>query len=126
MRAKTLVLIAFATIVSSRAYAETPSEQFAQLLKDTWEFELRENPLFATEAGDNRYNDQLPRESLEAQRERIAQRRKLFQRLEQIDRDVLPREDQINYDIFGRQLQTKIKEYQFCLLYTSPSPRDRG
>ena len=113
MRAKTLVLIAFAIIVSSRAYAETPSEQFAQLLKDTWAFELRENPLFATEAGDNRYNDQLPRESLEAQRERIAQRRKLFQRLEQIDRDALPREDQINYDIFGRQLQTKIKEYQF-------------
>ena len=47
------------------AYAAlTASEQFAALLDDAWEFDLREDPLFATETGDHRYDDQLPKVSL--------------------------------------------------------------
>ena len=113
MRALFLALFALTLFTSSRASAQNPSQRFAQLLQDAWEFEMRENPLFATEAGDNRYNDQLPHESLQRQQDRIMKRRELLQRFELIERDALRREDQINYDIFGRQLKTEIAEYEF-------------
>jgi hypothetical protein len=42
--------------------AEAPADgQFAALLHDEWEFRLREDPLFATETGDHRYDDKLPK-----------------------------------------------------------------
>ena len=36
------------------------TDQLHQLLNDEWEFHLKEDPLFATEAGDHRYDDRLP------------------------------------------------------------------
>src|SRR5215204_5255899 len=42
--------------------AETGADgQFAALLHDEWEFRLREDPLFASETGDHRFDDKLPK-----------------------------------------------------------------
>jgi phosphoribosylanthranilate isomerase len=70
---------------------ETASDLFAALLNESWEFTLREDPLFATETGDHRYDDRLPQISLADVQRRGAAQRKFLARLEAIDRDELKR-----------------------------------
>lgn len=74
---------------------------------------MAEDPLFATHAGDNRYNGRLPRETLADQVRRNEQQQAFLKRLEAIPRDELSRADQINYDIFRRQKQDAIAEFAF-------------
>ena len=100
-------------ILAASARAQTPAQQFTKLIDDSWEFELLEDPLFATRVGDHRYNDRLPRVRLVDEARRLAAQREFQQRLESIDRGQLHREQQINYDIFARLLADKITEYDF-------------
>jgi uncharacterized protein (DUF885 family) len=87
--------------------------QLDQLLADSWEFTLSDDPLFATHAGDNRYNDRLPGETLADHERRLAEQRKFLARLESIDRSQLGRADQVNYDVFARNKRDAIWEYEF-------------
>jgi uncharacterized protein (DUF885 family) len=91
----------------------TASEQLAELLAQSWEFALVEDPLFATHAGDGRYNDRLPRETLADQDRRAEADRKFLARLEAIGRGKLSRAEQISYDIFARQKRDAIAEHEF-------------
>src|SRR5687768_12705053 len=75
----------------------------ARLLDEAWEYDLNEGPLWATEVGEHRANDQLPRERPEDAGRRIEKKREFLARLAKIDRSKLPRLEQINYDIFRRQ-----------------------
>lgn len=102
-----------AAFVAPTFGAETASEQFAALLEDDWESRLRENPLFATQTGDHRYDDRLPKESLADEKRRDAARRDFMARLEAIDRGALSPSDQVNYDIFGRGLRDQLREHDF-------------
>ena len=56
-------------------------ERLDALFAESWEFGLAEDPLFATHAGDARYNDRLPRETLADQQRRLAAERKFLERL---------------------------------------------
>jgi uncharacterized protein (DUF885 family) len=89
------------------------NKQLAELFHESWEFTLKEDPLFATQTGDARYNDRLPSETLADQQRRLAADRKFLARLEAIPRDSLSRADQINYDIFGRLRRDAIAECEF-------------
>jgi uncharacterized protein (DUF885 family) len=106
-----LLVVGFAA--HSPAAEPAATRQLAQLLAESWEFALSEDPLFATDVGDNRFNDRLPRETLADCRRREAKEREFLARLEAIDRKQLARDDQINYDIFGRQKRDAIAEYEF-------------
>jgi uncharacterized protein (DUF885 family) len=89
------------------------TEQFAALLDEAWQFRLREDPLFATETGDHRYDDQLPKVSLADEKRRDAAQRGFLKRLEEIDRNTLSPTDQINYNVFARTLRDQISGYEF-------------
>lgn len=116
---RTLTALAVATLLSSllpmcsstRA-DDTPGRQFAKLLGEAWEFELRESPLQATNIGDTRFNHLLSRESLADQRRREASKRQLQAKLGSIDRAALSRDERLNYDIFSHQLRDEIAEYE--------------
>ncbi len=110
--------LAATVVIASVATTAAPSEtvagtQLAELFNDSWEFSLREDPLFATHAGDARYNDRLPRETLADQERRLAAERTFLARLEAIPRDQLSRPDQVNYDVFVRLKRDAIAEYEF-------------
>jgi uncharacterized protein (DUF885 family) len=92
---------------------DSPSEKLQSLLDDSWEFGMAEDPLFATHAGDNRYNDRLPSETLSDQARRADAQQQYLQRLESIPRDKLSRAEQVNYDIFARQRRDNVSEFQF-------------
>ena len=111
-----LVFASMATCLRPVAAAENAAgKEFAALLKESWEFRLRENPLFATETGDHRFDDQLPKVSLADENRRDAARRTFAARLEAIDRDVLSAADQVNYDVFAISLRNGLRDHEFKL-----------
>lgn len=83
------------------------------LFDDDYQRQLREDPLSADYLGDSRYDDRLPDlspASLAAhqQAERDSRRRLLA-----IDRSRLSEADQLNYDIYRRQVEERIAGFRF-------------
>ncbi len=91
----------------------TASSGLQQLIADEWEFRMREDPLFATQCGDHRYDDRLPSISEADAERRLAHMREFLRRSQAIDRDALPGADRLNYDVFTRYLQDEIAEVEF-------------
>ncbi len=90
-----------------------PSEDFQALLDEAWEWQLRENPMFASSLGDRRYNDQWQDESLAAVARRQDQTREFLRRVYAIDRTALDDENQLNYELFRRSLQDAVDQFKF-------------
>jgi uncharacterized protein (DUF885 family) len=85
--------------------AGTPgSAALSALFADEWQYGLREDPLFATSVGDNRYNDRLPALGLADLTRRADHARAVLARLHAIDRARLGETDRVSYDLFEREL----------------------
>ncbi|NQV86585.1 MAG: DUF885 domain-containing protein [Woeseiaceae bacterium] len=100
-------------IIGSGAALADASTDFATLLDEHWEAHLANDPVNSSMNGDRRFNDQWPDESLEAIERRHQQSREFLQRVYAIDRGNLSLDDQLNYELFRRQLQDDVDEYQF-------------
>jgi uncharacterized protein (DUF885 family) len=109
-RAALILILLLAPAVRAE---ETPSQRLAKLFDESWQFALSEDPLLATHAGDARYNDRLPRETLADHQRRLAAQRQFLARLLAIPRDRLSRAEQMNHDIFARLKRDDISEYEF-------------
>ncbi|MFB3077269.1 MAG: DUF885 family protein, partial [Lysobacterales bacterium] len=90
-----------------------PAEEFAGLLHDSWEWRLKENPVFASQLGDHRYNRQWRDISPSAFERRHHQRQDFHQRLQAINFAQLSPADQLNYELFKRGLEDRLEGYQF-------------
>ncbi|MCZ6912168.1 MAG: DUF885 domain-containing protein [Proteobacteria bacterium] len=112
---KVLMIVTAAVLLTGqpdRANADATSD-LHQLFEESWERTLRENPTFASRLGDLRYNHLWPDVSLSAIAVSHAEDRRGLARIMQIDRTALSDKDQINYDLFMRQLQDQVKAYRF-------------
>ncbi len=89
------------------------AQDLHRLFDDAWEYDLQEDPLWATHVGDHRANDRLPDVGSPAQQRRLGKKREFLKRLEAINRAALQPQDQANYDIFGRLLRDEIAETEF-------------
>lgn len=78
-----------------------------------WERGLRENPVGASYMGDRRYNDLWPDLSLKALEASHAADRSALERLMAIDRAALSPADQLNRDLFERDLAERIEGFRF-------------
>jgi uncharacterized protein (DUF885 family) len=83
------------------------------LFAEQWQYGLREDPLAATEVGDNRYNDRLPSLTPADLTRRDRHARDVLERLHRIDRARLAEPDTVSYDLFERALADAISEYRF-------------
>jgi uncharacterized protein (DUF885 family) len=101
-------LLALAAVLPAAAQ-DTPAARLHRLFDQEWENRLRESPLLATRMGDRRFNDRLPETGLAAERRRLEQSRTFLAAVRAIPRDSLPREDQINRDIFERDLRENLE-----------------
>ncbi len=99
-------------LVGSAALAG-PAEDFAALLDEAWEWQLRENPVWTSRLGDRRYNDQWSDLSLAAIQRRVEDQRSFLRRLRAIDSSQLPESDRLNHDLFRRQLENAIDGHRF-------------
>lgn len=92
---------------------ENAAQKFHALLQDDWEFTLKEYPLLATSRGDLRYNDRLSDQSPQAYVRRNSRSQAFMQRLQDIHREDLSPDDQLNYDLFQELLSWDLSEYKF-------------
>jgi prolyl oligopeptidase len=89
------------------------TEDFNTLLDEHWQWTLQSSPVMASMMGDRRYNREWTDSSLGAIEGRHKQTREFLSRVYAIDRSALSEEDQLNYELFRRQLQDNVDEYQF-------------
>ncbi len=112
MRLLQLALVFFLSFSYLSADAG-PAEDFQDLLDETWEWQLTENPVRASRLGDRRFNDQWTDMSLAAIARRFDQQKTFLRRLQAIDSSNLSATDALNYDLFRRQLENSIDGHQF-------------
>jgi uncharacterized protein (DUF885 family) len=86
---------------------------FNALLEEHWQWTLENAPVMASTMGDRRYNREWTDSSLDAIEERHKKTREFLRRAYAIDRGGLAPEDQLNYELFRRQLQDEVDEHQF-------------
>ena len=97
-----LFILAFC-LIPTYASADASSD-FHALLDETWEWQLDENPVWASMLGDRRANDKWGDNSLESYERAYQARREQSTRLRAIDPAQLTPQDQLNYDLFRREL----------------------
>jgi uncharacterized protein (DUF885 family) len=94
------------------------NKSFAALTELYFQEGLKQNPLLATQIGDDRYNDLLPNDGSIAFRE---ERKKFIQRfldsLKHYDRASLSANDQISYDVLKDELEMNKEGYKFHFEY---------
>ncbi len=112
MRRRVLLTIA-ASLLASQAALADPGEDFSALLDEAWEWHLEQNPMVASRAGDRRYNTEWGDRSLRGIEMQHLQRRDFLSRLSDIDKNALSEADQLNYELFRRDLQRRVDEHRF-------------
>ena len=118
MRPNLLVTSAlFLAAVSQFASAQTPTSVASRLaaqnalFDDSWQVNLKMNPTLATAVGDYRYNDQLGDSSLAAAVARHQRELADLASIKAIDATGFPEQDLISHDLFLRQLQQRVEDY---------------
>ncbi|MBT8086599.1 MAG: DUF885 domain-containing protein [Gammaproteobacteria bacterium] len=110
-----MLKIGFAALLlslSAAAYCDASSD-FETLLEEHWEWTLTNNPVFASQLGDRRFNDRWTDQGLGAIERRHKDTREFLRRVYAIDRKALSAEDQLNYELFRRQLQEDVDMHKF-------------
>ena len=109
-----LIFVGLAAVAPSSA-AGPPSDASARLhalFDEAWEFELRENPLFATGVGDHRYDDRLPATGAADLARQNEARRRLLERLLAIDPSGLGDVDRDSHALLRVQLDDAIRGFE--------------
>ena len=113
MRIHPLVIgLTMLTGLAGTAAADPVSDLHA-LFDASWERDLAESPLAATQYGDPRYNDRWPDLSPAALERSHELDRKVLADLTRIPRAELSAEEQLNYDLFEREYQTRLDAFPF-------------
>ncbi|HEY7575004.1 MAG TPA: DUF885 domain-containing protein, partial [Thermoanaerobaculia bacterium] len=105
--ASAFLLLGFAA-GAAPALAQDAGARLMTLFDEEWEFRLREDPLFATSAGDHRYNDRLPSVTVADEKRRADYRRGLRDRLRAIDPKTLSEADRVSWEMFEWELTDAI------------------
>src|SRR5580700_8866861 len=117
LRFKLATAALFFAAVSQFAPAQAPASVATRLaaqnalFEDSWQATLKMSPTLATAVGDYRYNDQLGDYSLSALVARHDREVADLARIKAIDSTGFPEQDLISHDLFLRQLQQRVDDY---------------
>ena len=78
-----------------------------------WEYQMEQNPLWASFLGDRRWNDKWQDESLSAIHARYEHARKMLKELHQVDRGQLSPQDRVSYEVFEYSQKNMVEGEQF-------------
>jgi uncharacterized protein (DUF885 family) len=111
---RTILLLAI-LLAPAMAMAESGDEttRLHALFDKEWEWRLQEFPTMATNVGRHEWNDRLPSASPAAQRRRAEMRAHFLKEIDALDRSQLSDTDQINYDMFRRQLALALEDFKY-------------
>ncbi|MDH4049081.1 MAG: DUF885 domain-containing protein [Gammaproteobacteria bacterium] len=94
--------------------AMQPAEELKALVEEYFDRILELNPLFATQIGDDRFNDRLANSvSPEHRRKAQALDREFLERILAIDPEALAGQDRLTYDTFRWSREMDVAGYQF-------------
>lgn len=108
-----LFLVIFANTSIAFAQTATRNAPLEKIFADDWEYTLREQPTFASNLGDLRYNDRWPDLTLAAMEKRQAHQRQLLTQLDDVNVKALSKDDRLNYELFRHQVENQIAEQPF-------------
>jgi uncharacterized protein (DUF885 family) len=113
LTASALFLATLSPLASAQAPASVTARLAAQnaLFDDSWQASLKMNPILATAVGDYRYNGLLGDYSLAASDARHQRDLTDLARIKGIDATGFPEQDLISHDLFLRQLQQRVEDY---------------
>jgi uncharacterized protein (DUF885 family) len=111
MRPVALVLGLFYAIqmIAAPADVATRQKQLNALISELWEWNMQQNPVYASILGDKRYNDQLGSSSEKTILEQQAKEKEFLKRFEAIDATGLPHQDVLNRELEIRSLKEDIE-----------------
>ena len=113
MRRITIALLApLAGLLISPAFAakKPANAPLLKLFDQVWQEDLVDDPIAATQLGDPRYNDKLPDMSQAAIDARNTRNFTRLAALRKVKKDKLEKADQLNFDLFERELNSRINE----------------
>ena len=122
---KRLLLLLSLLLLAIPALAADETSRLNDLFKREWETRLREDPFLATSVGRHEYDDRLPSNSFADLKRQNQEDRDFLAELLALDRSKLAAEDQVNYDIFRRQLENRIAGFDLGE-YQMPFNADSG
>ena len=108
-----LLLTSSAQNASTLSSVEGRRQQLLSLFDEEWQYELRTNPEWATQLGDNRYNDRLSDSSPQFFQSDIEQKRGFLTRFQAIAPTGLSRQDALSLALMIRRLRDEIEGAQF-------------
>jgi uncharacterized protein (DUF885 family) len=113
LTASALFLVTMLTFASAQTPASVASRLAAQnaLFDEYWQASLKMSPTLATAVGDYRYNDLLDDYSLAASAARHQRELADLASIKAIDPTGFSEQDLISHDLFLRQLQQRVEDY---------------
>lgn len=108
-----LMLLPPAASSAARPSTHRQAAALHRLFREEWNRTMREQPLYASDLGDRRYNNLWPDVSLAALRRYHEEDRAALRALARIDRAALPPQDKVSYDLFKWIEQDRIESYRF-------------
>lgn len=99
-------------IVSSPLLARADETQKLRGILDAeWEYAMEQNPTWASQMGDRRWNDLWPDLSVAAREARARHAKEVLKRLDAIDRSKLPAVEQVNLDLARYETNLSLEEH---------------
>ena len=83
------------------------------LIDEVWEYQMTQNPLWATRTGDHRFNDRLPEVSVAQTQRSVERAREFLNRSEAISSEDLSGQAELNKLLLERSLRQEIESYEF-------------
>jgi len=108
-----LVSLLGCSLLVATAVRADAGEDFRALVDEVWEWQLAQDPLRASQLGDHRFDSEWRDDSLAAIDARHLARREFLRRVYAIDRAQLTEQDQLDYELFRRDLQEDVDAHQF-------------
>jgi uncharacterized protein (DUF885 family) len=91
----------------------TTTKALHDLFAREWQYGLEQSPTRASQLGDRRWNDRWPDRSLAAIKRLHDHEVEVLKEVGRIDRSKLSAADQLNYDLFKKDYEGGIEEYQY-------------
>jgi uncharacterized protein (DUF885 family) len=98
-------LLAVSTAFAAKAPKASPLQK---IYDQVWQEDMADDPLNATQLGDHRYDDKLPDMSPEGIDKRNKRNFPRLQALTKINKEKLDKAEQLNYDLFYREIKGRI------------------
>ncbi|MBD3648301.1 MAG: DUF885 domain-containing protein, partial [Pseudomonadales bacterium] len=89
------------------------SAKLHEIFDRHWNREMRENPVWASMLGDRRFNTEWGDLSPAARQRRREGDMQALQDLRTVDRELLPPDEQVNYDLFERRYRVQVEGWQY-------------